>query len=199
MAHPADAYVREILRLEGVLKAYLHRFAPKPADLEDLLQETYSHLFAVPRAQRDGVRNVQAFALASARNVAVDWVRHRRVVAIDAVEDLDSLPLEQDGSTLDEIVNAHQQLLRVAEAVGTLPDRCREVFTLRRVYGWSQREIAQRLGITEQTVEQHLVKGMRRCAELMMDPSTPGQSSFKTRINWLGRWRNKRTRREQER
>src|SRR5688572_14907638 len=137
MARPDDQYVREILRLESLLRAYLHRFAPKPADLEDLLQDTYSKLLSLPAAQRTDIRNIQAFALTAARNVAVDWVRHRQVVLIDLVEDLDALPVMENAAGLDEIVNTHQQLVRVAEAVATLPERCREVFTLRRVYGWS--------------------------------------------------------------
>jgi DNA-directed RNA polymerase specialized sigma24 family protein len=48
-----------------------------------------------------------------------------------------------------------------------LPDRCREVLTLRKLYGLSQREIAQRLGIAESTVEKHVAYGVHLCAERM--------------------------------
>ena len=37
-----------------------------------------------------------------------------------------------------------------------LPARCRQVFTLRKVYGLSQKEIAAELKISENTVESHL-------------------------------------------
>ena len=49
-------------------------------------------------------------------------------------------------------------------AVARLPTRCRQVFTLRKVYGLSQKEIAAELNISENTVEQHLAKGMRLCS-----------------------------------
>jgi RNA polymerase sigma factor (sigma-70 family) len=185
-----DEYVCEILRLEKPLRAYLHRFAPQPADLDDLLQETYSHLFGVPAERRLEVRNVQAFALTSARNVAMDWIRRRRVVPIDLVEDLSALPIADDRAGLEEIVHTHQQLVRVAEGIGKLPERCREVFTLRRVYGLSQKEIAIRLGISEGALEQLLIRGMRACAAALDTPAEAAASAKKSKpVGWLGRWR----------
>jgi RNA polymerase sigma-70 factor (ECF subfamily) len=43
------------------------------------------------------------------------------------------------------------------------------VFTLRKVYGFSQKEIAERLQISENTVEQHLTKAARRCAQVLFE------------------------------
>src|SRR4029453_18151760 len=123
MPRSDDDYMREILRMEKPLRAILPRFAPQPADLEDLLQETYSHLFSLPLERRAAVRNVQAFVITTARNVARDWIRH-------------------------------QQLMRIAGGIAQLPERAREVFTLRRVYGLSQKEIAAKLEISEGAVEQ---------------------------------------------
>jgi RNA polymerase sigma factor (sigma-70 family) len=178
VARADDAYIAEILHLEGLLRAYLHRFAPKPADLDDLLQETYSRLLAVEPERRREIDSVQAFALTTARHIAVDWARHRRIVPIDFVEDLDALSVSTDGAQVDEIVNAHQELTQIAEAVAELPQRCAEVFTLRKVYGWSQREIAEHFGISISTVENHLVKAVRRCTErLTSRPGHPGAPS----------------------
>src|SRR5688500_8032141 len=124
MPRSDDRYIVEILRLEGILRAYLHRFAPKPADLEDLLQETYTHLLGVSEERRAAIQNIQAFALAAARNIAVDSMRRRQVAPIDLVEDLDALGVSDDEAGLEEIVNAHQELARLAEAVADLPRRC---------------------------------------------------------------------------
>ncbi len=187
MARTEDDYIVEILRLEGLLRAVLHRFAPKPHDLEDLLQETYTRLLSVPREKRDQIQAVQAFALTTARNIALDWARRRRVVSIDLVEDLDSLSVTHDIARVDEIVNAHQQLIRLAEAVAALPKRCAEVYTLRKVYGWSQKEIAAHFGISVSSVESHLTKAIRRCAEQLAG----GTSKTRSPVAWLRRWRGK--------
>ena len=58
--------------------------------------------------------------------------------------------------------------MAVAMAIASLPERCREVLTLRRIYELPQKEIAARLGISEHTVEVQVANGMRRCAHFMM-------------------------------
>ncbi|MGH8186379.1 MAG: RNA polymerase sigma factor [Steroidobacteraceae bacterium] len=175
------------------MRAYLHRFAPKPADLEDLLQETYTRLLQLPAARRAEIQAVQAFALTTARNVAIDWARRRRVVPIDFVEDLSALSVCEEGAHVDEIVHAHQQLVRIAAAVAELPTRCAEVFTLRRVYGWSQREIAGHFGISVSTVENHLVKAVRRCTQQLSHGGT--QTRPRAGRRWFARSRHARSER----
>src|SRR5688572_27750710 len=139
MAAPDD-YARQILRLEKFLRAYLHRFAPQPADMEDLLQETYAHLFRLTPQQRTAISNIQGLAVRSARNVAMDWIRHRRVVSMESMEELADFPVVQDPEHLEEITHRHQQLTRAIRSISELPERCRQIFTLRRVYGLTQKE-----------------------------------------------------------
>jgi RNA polymerase sigma factor (sigma-70 family) len=112
---------------------------------------------------------MRAFCLTVARNVALDWLRHRQIVPIDLVADMEALDVLDEGAQIEEIVNAHQELALLASAVEQLPARCRQVFTLRKVYGYSQKEIAERLQISENTVEQHLTKAARRCAQVLFE------------------------------
>jgi len=165
MDRNADRYLVASLEFEGVLRACLHRYARNSADVDELLQETYTHLLTAGAAQgREEIRSIRAFALTVARNVALSWLRHRQVVPIELVADLEALELLDERSQVDEIVNTHQELALLTAAVARLPTRCRQVFTLRKVYGLSQKEIAAELEISENTVEQHLAKGMRLCS-----------------------------------
>ena len=61
------------------------------------------------------------------------------------------------------------ELVREAEFVRSLPVVCRQVFTLRKVSGYSGKEIAIRLGIPEHAVEAHLIQAARRCAQAAPD------------------------------
>ena len=165
MKRAEDRYLVASLEFEGVLRACLHRYTRNSADVDELLQETWAHLLAAGAAQnREEIRSIRAFALTVARNVALSWLRHRQVVPIELVADLEQLDLLDERSQVDEIVNTHQELALLSQAMSRLPTRCRHVFTLRKVYGLSQKEIAAELKISENTVEQHLAKGMRLCS-----------------------------------
>ena len=165
MGNPGDRYLLEALESESLLRAYLFRFVRNPHDVDELLQETYARLLIANPRGGDEVRSVRALALTIARNVALDWLRHRDVVPIELVSDLASLDVLDERAQVEEIVNSHQELELLAEVIAELPKRSRRAFTLRRVYGLSQRQIADQLGISERTVEQLLARAVRRCAD----------------------------------
>lgn len=51
------------------------------------------------------------------------------------------------------------------EAMDSLPERCREVFLLSKVEGLKNREIAERLNISEKTVERHMSIALSKLRE----------------------------------
>lgn len=167
MADAGNEYLREVLEFEAVLRAYIFRITRNMADVDELLQETYARLLASPSSERHAVRSLRAYALTVARNVALDWLRHRDVVPVSLMSDLAALDVLDENARVEEVVNAHQELALLAECVADLPERGRQAFTLRRIYGLSQAEVAERLGISEGTVEQLIARAVRRCAEYL--------------------------------
>jgi RNA polymerase sigma-70 factor (ECF subfamily) len=67
------------------------------------------------------------------------------------------------------IVNARQELEFFAAALRNLPDRCRQVVTLTKIYGLTEREVAERLGVSENTVRTQVVRGMERCTNYLRE------------------------------
>jgi RNA polymerase sigma factor (sigma-70 family) len=173
VGNPGECYLLEALDSEGLLRAYLFRFVSNSADVDELLQETYARLLVANPPRGGEVRSVRAFALTIARNVALDWLRHRDVVPIDLVSDLTALDVLDEKAQVEEIVNAHQELNLLSEVIAELPKRCRQAFTLRRVYGFTQREIANKLKTTEGMVEQLLARAVRHCAEALFAREAP--------------------------
>jgi RNA polymerase sigma factor (sigma-70 family) len=158
---------KEILVHERALRGYLSRFFKNVADVEDVVQETYARLLSLNDGASTAVRNWHAFLFTSARNVALDRIRRARVVSLDTLAEMDSADVLDQTPSADEALNARQELSLLLDTIASLPDRCREALTLRKLYGLSQREIAQRLSITESTVEKHVAYGVRLCAERM--------------------------------
>jgi RNA polymerase sigma-70 factor (ECF subfamily) len=160
---------REILPLEGRLLAYAARFA-RVAEAEDLVQETFARAIGCPTWR--GVRNPAAFATGILRNLAIDDVRRRKVVPIESVADLERLG-RPDMAPGPESAAIWRDDLRCLQAlVEALPTQQRRVFTLRKVYGLSTREIAEKLGLSVSTVETHLAKGLQACSTALAGAET---------------------------
>lgn len=162
MAKLEERFLLHALEFESVLRACLWRFTRNDSDVDELLQETYARLLAGAAAQTAKMRSIRAFCLTVARNVALDWWRRQQVVPLELVSDIGSLEVLDEGAQIEEIVNAHQELELLAQAIACMSKRCRQTFTLRKIYGFTQKEIAARLNISENTVEQHLTKAARR-------------------------------------
>jgi RNA polymerase sigma-70 factor (ECF subfamily) len=92
-------------------------------------------------------------------------VRRRRVVSIESIGDMAGLSVVEDRPDAADAANKQQELELLATAVRGLPERCRQVLTLRLLYGLSHKEIAANLRISEHTVKAQLAKGTRRCAD----------------------------------
>jgi DNA-directed RNA polymerase specialized sigma24 family protein len=67
--------------------------------------------------------------------------------------------------TLETLSANAPELMRVAQLARALPTVCRRVFTLRKVYDYSGKEIATRLGIPEEAVEELLSHAARVFAQ----------------------------------
>jgi RNA polymerase sigma factor (sigma-70 family) len=155
-------FAREVQPHEAALRAFLHRSFPA-ADVDDLVQES---LFRIWRAKdRSPVREGKGFLFAVARNAARDLLRRRGTAAAIPVTETARMPVLEEEPGVADVVSRRQELDLLGEAIRSLPERCREVFLMRKVQGLSQKEIAARLGISENTVETLVAKGVRRCGE----------------------------------
>jgi len=162
---PADWFAVEVQPHEPALRAYLRNRFPSLPDVDDMVQESYSRLI---RAREKGViRFVKAFLFTTARNAALDFFRRKQVVQIEGVAEIEQLHVIEDTPGVADIVSRQQELAFLADAIRALPERCRQVLTLRKLYGLPQRDIATKLGISEHTVEVQVAKGMRRVANYL--------------------------------
>lgn len=156
-------FVREVLAHEQALMRFLHRNWRDHDEVRDLRQEIYVRVYESAARRRPD--SPKSFLFATARNLLTDRVRRQRIVSITAVGDLEQLNVMQDELEPSRWLGGREALARLARALDSLPDRCREVMWLRRVVDLPQKEIAHRLGISEKTVEKHIAKGSRLMAD----------------------------------
>jgi RNA polymerase sigma-70 factor (ECF subfamily) len=174
MEEPLDSWFkREILSHEAILMSSISRVWPRQHEVADIRQEAYARVYEAARLVRP--QAPKAFLLVTAQHLMADRIRRERIVSIRAGGDNEFLNVLVDELSPEQRVGAHQELARLARAFDRLSEKCREVIWLRRVKGMSQREVAERLGLTEKTIEKHLRTGTRRLAHYMRENAlTPG-------------------------
>ncbi|WP_395443687.1 RNA polymerase sigma factor [Caulobacter sp. UC70_42] len=114
-----------------------------------------------PRRASRTSENPKAYLFQVAYSLLVRHVQRSRIVSIRAVADLERLDLPAEMASPEQVLIDRDELHRLAEAIAEMPKKTQEAFILRRVQGLSQREIAARMGVSENTVEKHIVKGIR--------------------------------------
>ena len=157
----------------------------RPQDVEDILQETYMRAFQA--ARRQPIRSPHAFMLRTARNLvldrlsAADALNHVAIAPTSEAEAGEEAPViaadSPDECTPEAVLESEQEFAVFCRAIRGLPRQCRRVFLLRKVYGLSQREVAERLGITEGTVEKHSAKALSECRRYMREQGYEERSS----------------------
>ncbi len=158
----------EFLKYRRVISALLNKIRPTASmqDIEDILQETYINTYKSSLKQE--INFPKAFMVKTAIRLANRHIKLAQRTECDAEieqrsdEGLSFYNTSNFSSQTEQEVLNREDFGFLCEAVNELPDRCRKVFVLKKIYGLSQREIAERLGISESTVEKHVAKGLLR-------------------------------------
>jgi RNA polymerase sigma-70 factor (ECF subfamily) len=161
----AGWFNEEIYPHEHSLRGYVKSAFPDVRDVDDVVQESFLKIWR--RQAIAPVRSAKAFLFTVARNIALNTLRRQRRSPIIAVTDLNAFGVVSDESDVVESIAAAQRIELLVDAVDSLPARCREIFILRRLKGVPQKEIAARLGLSEQTVQVQAARGLRRCEEFV--------------------------------
>ena len=138
---------------------------PKLSDPDNIVQESLTRVWQT-RAHSP-VQAPKALLFTTAHNLALDQLRRKNIVLIEPLTETVDKFVYEEGPTPAETTAHNQELEFLTQAIQSLPSRCRQVLTLRKIYGLSQKEIASQLGIAEHTVEAQVANGMRRCTDYL--------------------------------
>jgi len=111
----ADWFAREILAHEAALTRYLHRIGAAGGEALDNRQEIYIRV--LESAERQRPAQPKAFLFATARNLIVDRARRRRIVPIEALQDVDTLNVLIEEQTPERATIGLQDLLHLKQAL----------------------------------------------------------------------------------
>jgi len=159
-AHRRVELNRLAVRYYDSLVRFLRRRSSSTEDAADLAQDTFVRLSAV---DIDQIRKPGSFLFTTALNLLRD--RARSAQARHAVF---SIPAEDaqlvcPAPHAERILDGEQRLRALEEALQELGPKCRAVFVLFHFDELSQREIADRLGISVSMVEKYVKQALTHC------------------------------------
>jgi RNA polymerase sigma factor (sigma-70 family) len=153
-------------QLHARLRRYLSRLLKRPEDIEDVVQESF--LKVLEAGSKGEIHYPQAYLYRTARNLALNSLNRKSNRVVDSLEDLFDPDVLVQGISLEDDVALQKRFELLCRAAAELPEQCRRVLILRKVYGFSQQEVAQQLGISVSTTEKHLAKALVRCSQFMI-------------------------------
>ncbi|SDP13613.1 RNA polymerase sigma-70 factor, ECF subfamily [Mucilaginibacter sp. OK268] len=125
---------------------------------EEIVQDLYINLWR-NRATIKINSSLSGYLFTAVRNLILNQIQKetvRRRVYESFVHD----SIDYDNST-EEIVMANDLSHQLNINLGFLPEKCRSVFELSRKHHKSNKQIAQQLGISEKTVENHITRALK--------------------------------------
>jgi len=139
-------------------------------EVEDILQETYVRICQLP--EPENIEKPKSFLYTTARNLAFDHLKRAETRLSDEFQE--ESEVHGLGDVTFEQAVSQKEFSTFCEAVRELPQQCRRVFVLKKIYGYSQKEIAEQLAISQSTVEKHIATGIKKCTLYMRQQNEPG-------------------------
>ena len=154
----------QVLPHEAEVRRWLYNVYSDGNDVDDMVQEIYFKILRLKSTAH--ITDPRAYLFQAARNSLAGRLRRRRIVDIRSVQNLDELDISDIHPSPERVTIARAELKWVLCMIGNLPDRCRQVFRLRKIHGLSQAETAQRLSVTENVIEKETVRGVKLISEM---------------------------------
>ncbi|MEP9378338.1 sigma-70 family RNA polymerase sigma factor [Aquabacter sp. CN5-332] len=149
---------------EGRLRRFFQRRLRNREDAADATQETFLRMLSLP--QKTVIENPQAYLFQVAKSVASSVSMRRAADAALFLPEEAGEHAADDAPGQERVVLGRQGLLLMAQAIAQLPNRCQEVFILSRLHGMANGEIADRLGISRNMVEKHIIRALLACRKV---------------------------------
>jgi RNA polymerase sigma-70 factor (ECF subfamily) len=140
-------------------RGWLRRVAPPGLEVDDVIQDAYAILASLADVSR--IVNPKAYFYQVIKSLISEYVRRASVATGGFAKRTDALPEPQERLTPERILSGRQELEGLYRAIVRLPEPCRTIFVMRKIDNLPQKVIAERLRVSENTVEKQIARGLR--------------------------------------
>lgn len=144
---------------------FANQFVQDSDSAKDITQKVFINLWE-SREKIDPQKAIQSYLFTSVRNRCLNYIRDQKKYR-SHVLDVEIADLEIGFEEVDSGISELKE--KVAEALNTLPEKCRLVFEMSRYKNMKYREIAEELDVSVKTVEAHMSKALKNLREHLKD------------------------------
>jgi len=137
------------------LYGFVFRYIKQEADTEEVVQEVFMKIWQ-SRENINIYSSFESFLFTIAHNATVNLLK-KRATEQKYVEHVKSLQRIEETYELTDEIQYNELNRKFQDLLNELTPRQKEIFQLSREEGLSNKEIAKKLGISVQTVKNHLV------------------------------------------
>lgn len=160
-----DARLSDIfITYSANIKKFISRFV-NADDIDDIVQETFVRSYEADLKKE--IKYVRSYMLQTAKHIALNHIAKWDNKYSDSIEDFVEPPVELKTQDLELEFESKERFLQFCQATDSLTGTVKKSFILKKVYGLSQKEIANHLKLSESTVEKHVAKGLLKCSQYM--------------------------------
>ena len=150
-----DSFAFEVLfyKYRNKVKGFALKIVPAQIDPEEIVQEVFVRVWLKKEAI-DPEKDFQSYLFSIAKHLVLDHLKsavNRKLYFVGEHFQQDLLEEERMEASISEETEAKLQKL-----INEIPERRREIFQLSRFEGLSYKQIAERLNISENTVDSQI-------------------------------------------
>ncbi|MBD5782055.1 RNA polymerase sigma factor [Pelagicoccus sp. NFK12] len=156
-------FTEEILPHEERLRKWLRSQFDLRDGVDDVVQEAFMQVYKA--SEKRPITNPKAYLYSIARNASYKKLKKDAMLVSESFEESSTVVPFEPSKGSDDWVIYQEEVGMLRDAIQRLPKKCRKIFVMRRIQGLSHAEIAERLGISVNTVSAQLTIGLRKCAQ----------------------------------
>jgi RNA polymerase sigma-70 factor (ECF subfamily) len=151
---------------------YARNIVLNDATAEDMVMDVFVKIWEA-ETKLEITTSLSGYLYTSVHNHSLNYLtrKHKRFIELspETIEILNRLIPASDNSVLSDGINMAELSQRIEKCIKLLPDECRNIFIMSRTDELPNKEIASRLGISENTVKVQIYRAMKKLKLLLKD------------------------------
>ena len=164
MSPPCATHERSIDQLFAEHRQELFGFLTRQLASHDLAEDLCQEVYLRLRMTSNWPANPRAWLYRIARNLVIDHHRRQSRSPIFELSDGESEPVAASCLGPEDRLEHRQQLQVVNHALAELPSHVRQALAWYRLEGMTQREISERLSVSERMAGRYVQQAEQHCA-----------------------------------